>query len=374
MNPEITYFQILEDLKNKIIQTRQRMVHSVNVQMLIMYWDIGNTIDGMEQEQKWGAKIVQKLSRDLYTSFPDMKGISLRNLRYMRDFSLAYPDFKDGFSMLQQAAATFQDANNQSDTILQQPAAKLPGTTYVLHPAANIPWTHNQVVLDKVKTTEERIFYLVKCAQNGWSRNVLAVQIETKLHLRQGKALTNFDNTLPSPLSDLARETLKNPYLLDFLDLQEDIQERDLEQGLLKHLKKFLLELGRGFAYVGNQFNIKVEDDDFFLDLLFYNYHLHCFVIFELKIGDFKPEYAGKLNFYINTINNQVKGEADHATIGVLLCKTPNETVVKYSLQNILAPLGVAEYKLSTHLPKTLKNEIPSVKELEQALQEDNRK
>jgi len=234
-----------------------------------------------------------------------------------------------------------------------------------------LPWTHNIVLLDKLKTHEERLFYTQKCIQNGWSKNVLIHQIESNLYKRHGKAITNFEHTLPKYQSDLARETFKNPYLFDFLALGDEIHERELEKALIIHIKKFLLELGRGFAFLGNQQNLVVNGDDYFLDLLFYNYHLHCFVVFELKVGDFMPEYAGKLNFYINTIDDQIKGAEDKPTIGVLLCKTPNETVVKFALTGIQSPIGVAEYELINALPKGLSAQMPTVEELEAELEKE---
>ena len=234
---------------------------------------------------------------------------------------------------------------------------------------SQLPWTHNTILLDKLPSQEQRLFYVQKCIQNGWSKAILIHQIESDLYNRQGKAITNFEQTLPKYQSDLARETFKNPYLFDFLGIEEEIHERELEKALIQHIKKFLLELGRGFAFVGNQRNLVVNGDDFFLDLLFYNYHLHCFVVFELKVGYFLPEYAGKLNFYINTIDQQIKGAEDKATIGVLLCKTPNETVVKYALMGIQSPMGVAEYELINALPKQLKAQMPTVEELEKELE-----
>ncbi len=239
---------------------------------------------------------------------------------------------------------------------------------------AQIPWAHHIVLLNKIPSKELRVFYIKKTAENGWSKSVLAAQIESQLHLRQGNAITNFEATLPKAQSDLARETLKNPYVFDFLGLSEEMQERELEKSLMLHIKKFLLELGRGFAYVGNQFNLVIEEDDYFLDLLFYNYHLHCFVVFQLKIGKFKPEYAGKLNFYINTVDEQIKSTDHKPTIGVLLCKTPNQTVVKYALKGIKTPIGVADYEFAKALPKNIKSELPSIEELEAALENEARK
>ena len=266
----------------------------------------------------------------------------------MRAFAEAFPSF----TIVQQPAAQLQTADPLQIAIMQQPAAQL-------------PWGHLQVLLDKVKKPEQMAFYIQYCIDNGWSRNVLIEQINSRLFERKGNAITNFKETLPSIQSDLAQQTFKNPYVFDFLSLGEEIKERELENALTKHLKNFMLELGKGFAYVGRQKNLVVNGDDFFLDLLFYNYHLRCFVVFELKVGEFKPEFAGKLNFYVNTINGPLKGVDDKPTIGVLLCKTPNETVVRYSLQGIESPIGVADYQLAQALPRQLKSEMPTVEELE---------
>lgn len=346
------YVRVLTDLKTKIRQARQRAILAANAELLRLYWEIGKAILKQEQSEGWGRKTVERLSKDLRVEFPDMKGFSPRNLRYMRDFSIAYPHFP----ILQGHLAKLNSSEQQAP-ILQDALAKL-------------SWYHHTTLLDKVKDAEIRAFYILKTIENGWTRDIMMHQIEMSLHNRQGQAITNFEHTLPQPQSELAKETFKSPYLFEFLGMGEKFQERDLEKALIQHLKDFLLELGRGFAYVGNQYNLRVEDDDYFLDLLFYNFHLHCFVVFELKIGDFKPEYAGKLNFYVNAIDEQIKGEQDQPTIGVLLCKTPNETVIKYALKGISSPLGIADYKL----PETLKREMPTVEELEAAIEMENRK
>ena len=365
------YLKILQGLKEKIIQTRQRVSLSANAQLLSLYWEIGRTIAAMEGEQGWGAKTVEKLSIDLKTSFPEMKGLSPRNLRYMRDFSNAYPHFTLSASpveLLQQPAAITQSPDIQTGIILQQAAAKLDATSITNLELAQIPWSDHQVLLDKVKNADSRAFYIQQIIKNGWSRNVLVHQITSKLFQRQGKALSNFELTLPNPQSDLATETLKNPYLFDFLNMDAEAKEREVEAALIQHIRKFLLELGRGFAYVGNQFNLNVAGDDFFTDLLFFNFHLNCFVVFELKVGDFQPEFAGKLNFYINCIDEQIKGKEHHPTIGVLLCKTPNQTVIKYSLKSIGTPIGVADYELRKTLPKKLAKQMPTIEELEEQM------
>ena len=360
------YGQMLQDLKEKIRQARLRASVVVNAQLLQVYWEIGQTILEQQKRLGWGKKVIKQLSADLKMEFPDMKGFSERNLVYMQTFASAYPQF----AITQPAVAQITqgkpaELDNQIGTITQPVVAQLEKLI------GQLPWSHNTVVLDKLPSVEERLFYVQKCLQNGWSKAVLVHQIESDLFNRQGKAITNFEQTLPKYQSDLAKETFKNPYLFDFLGIEEEIHERELEKALIQHIKKFLLELGRGFAFVGNQHNLVVNGDDFFLDLLFYNYHLHCFVVFELKVGDFMPEYAGKLNFYINTIDQQIKGADDKPTIGVLLCKTPNETVVKFALTGIQSPIGVAEYELINSLPKQLKAQMPTVEELEAELDKE---
>ena len=339
------YSSVLTDLKEKIKVARIHAITTVNYELLRLYWEIGATILQIQKEHEWGAKIIDNLAVDLKIEFPDFKGLSPRNLRYMRMFAETYMDVP----ILQPAVAKLEQIENQSSAFWQPLVAK-------------IPWSHHIVILSKAKTQEQRAFYIQETVKNGWSKNVLLLNIASNLYERQGKTLNNFFNTLPAIDSDLVNETFKNPYTFDFLSFTSEVKERDIEKALVKHLKSFLLELGRGFAFINNQYNLKIDGDDFFLDLLFYNYHLHCFVVFELKVGDFRPEYAGKLNFYINALDAQLKGPGDKPTIGVLLCKTPHETVVKYALQNIDAPMGVAEYELKEAL---LKTEMPSRDELE---------
>jgi predicted nuclease of restriction endonuclease-like (RecB) superfamily len=368
------YQLILAGLKEKIRQARFKAALTANAQLLAIYWEVGQTIMQQENEEGWGAKTVERLSADLRAEFEDMKGLSVRNLRYMREFAKAYPHF----SILQQVAAKLEGSKNDVATILQPVVAKLPKTKKnkpypdFLQPlVAKIPWTHHTIILDRIKGREERVFYLQKTVQNGWSKSVLSLQIDNKLFERQGKAINNFANTLPAIDSDLAKETFKSSYVFDFLTLSEEAKEKDVERALMQHLKKFMLELGRGFAYVGNQFNLVVEGDDYFLDLLFYNINLKCYVVFELKIGDFKPEFTGKLNFYTNTVNEEIKNNDDKPTIGILLCKTPNKTVVKYSLQGIKSPIGVSDYQFANTLPKQLKGEMPTIEELEREIENE---
>lgn len=345
------YGSVLQLLKEKIWQARLRATHSVNKQLILLYHEIGNTILQQEKAGRWGAKIIDTLARDLKIEFPDMTGLSKRNLRYMKEFASAY-------SILQPLVAKLQNLVNE-EAVFVQPVV------------AQIPWTHHTLILDKLKTEQERLFYIQKTAENGWSKAILVLQIESGLYQRQGKSINNFPSTLPVYESDLAREMFKSPYVFEFLNLGEEAKERELEQGLIQHMKKFMLELGRGFAYVGNQYNLEVGGDDFFLDLLFYNTRLHCYVVFELKIGEFKPEYAGKLNFYLNTVDAQIKIPEDKPTIGILLCKSPNKTVVEYALRGIDKPMGVADFELKKHLPPALETELPTVKELEEELEKE---
>lgn len=348
------YIQIVSRLKEQIGRSRAKAALKVNEILLELYWEIGRAILEMQKSEGWGAKVIDRLSSDLKNDFPDFRGLSVRNLKYMVLFAKTYPEFG------QQVAAQIQNTDNQNITIRQ-------------HAAAQLPWGHHQLLLDKITDAGELSFYVQKCVEAGWGRNILAEQIKSDLYKRQGNAITNFRETLPAQHSDLVQQSIKNPYLFDFLSLTEEMRERDLEDALIRHIKQFMLELGRGFAYVGRQKNLVVQGDDFFLDLLFYNYNIHCFVVFELKVGDFKPEYAGKLNFYVNAVNEQIKGTDDKPTIGVLLCKTPNETVVRYSLQGIESPIGVAEYQLSEALPKQLSGEMPSVEELEAEIEKESK-
>lgn len=386
------YSLILHDLKEKIRQTRLRAAFTVNAQLLQLYWEIGNTILERKKMEGWGTKIIGRLANDLRAEFPDMKGLSQRNFEYMQTFAHAWPHFpfpqplvaeskkdkkrradilKISNSPIPQPAVAELPKGKKKKELLIESLVKISPDTIPQPLVAQLPWTHHTIILDKIQGLSERSFYVEKAIQNGWSKAVLFHQIESGLYNRQGKAITNFERTLPQYQSDLAREMFKNPYLFDFLNIGDEAKERELEKALMQHLRKFLLELGRGFAYVGNQYNVAVGGDDFFFDLLFYNTRLHCYVVFELKVGAFKPEYAGKLNFYLSTVDAQLKTPEDKPTIGVLLCKTPNETIVEYALRGIDKPMGVADFALNSALPKNLKSEMPTIEELEAALESE---
>jgi predicted nuclease of restriction endonuclease-like (RecB) superfamily len=330
------YAAWLAALKSRVEQARQRAVLSVNRELTGLYWQIGRDILERQRRQGWGAKVIDQLARDLHAAFPDMRGFSPRNLKYMRALAEAWPDAK----------------------IVQQAVAQL-------------PWSHVVTLLEKLKSNEERQWYALKSAEHGWSRNMLAMQITSRLHERQGSAVTNFSDRLPPPQSDLARETLKDPYIFDFLGLTEDAQERDIERALTQHITKFLLELGAGFAFVGRQYRLDVGGDEFFIDLLFYHLKLRCYVVVELKTSPFKPEYAGQLNFYLSAVDTQLKREDDQPTIGLLLCREKNRLVAEYALRGLAKPIGVAEYQLIRSVPEPLVSDLPSIEQIEAELRPD---
>ena len=311
-----------------------RAVVSVNRELILLYWQIGGDILARQQTEGWGAKVIDRLSRDLMHEFPDMKGFSVRNLKYMRKF-----------------AETYRDAS-----IVQQLAAQ-------------IPWFHNCVLLDQISDPDEREWYIRQTIQNGWSRNVLVHQIESGLFLRTGTAVTNFAATLPAPQSDLARDTIKDPYIFDFLGLGSEVSERELHQSLLERLRDFLIELGIGFAFVGSEYHLAVGDQDYYLDLLFYHTRLHCYVVIELKIGAFIPEYAGKLNFYLSAVDDLMRsGAADQPSIGILLCKDKNRVIAEYALRDMTKPMAVSTYLFERTLPQRFATQLPNPSQLADVL------
>jgi predicted nuclease of restriction endonuclease-like (RecB) superfamily len=340
MNPSLTtrpegYEDFLRDLKQRIRTAQVRAVLAVNRELVLLYWQIGRDIVERQDRAGWGAKIIESLSADLRAAFPEMQGFSPRNLKYMKAFAETWPDL----SLVQAALA-------------------------------QITWYHNIALLEKTKSAEERLWYARQTVQNGWSRNVLVLQIESGLYRRQGKAQTNFTATLPAPQSDLAQQVLKDPYNFDFLTLAEDARERELESGLLEHLRKFLLELGVGFAFVGSQYPIEVGGEDFRIDMLFYHLKLRCFVVIDLKMGAFQPEYAGKMNFYLSAVDDLLRHPADQPSIGVVLCKSRNAVVAEYALRDTAKPIGISEFLATVNLPAELKGSLPTVEELEAELKQ----
>lgn len=320
------YFSTLKALKDEIYKARVRAHLAINQELTLLYWRIGKEIIARKQELGWGSKVVDLLSQDLRHEFPEMKGLSSRNLIYMQTFAMAYSDYE-----------------------------------FTQQVAAQIPWGHNQTILDKISEAEQRIWYIKKTIENGWSRNVLALQIDSNLYKREGKAITNFKNTLPSRTSDLAQNIFKSEYNLEFLDIKEKIHERQLENKLIERIRDFLLELGTGFAFIGSQYKLTVAGDEFFIDLLFYHTKLHCYTVLELKSGKFEPSYLGQLEFYLTVIDSQIKQPSDEPSIGLLLCREANHLVVEYALKTKSQPMGVSKYTLSANkLPSELENALPS--------------
>ena len=331
--PPAGYADWLTELKTRIHNAQQRAALAVNRDLVLLYWQMGRDILERQGREGWGAKVIARLAHDLRTAFPDMKGFSRANLMSMRAFAEAWPD----------------------PQIVQQAVGQL-------------PWGHNLVLLAKLKQPTLRLAYARRAIEHGWSRAVLTIHIETRLLEREGQAQTNFGERLPAPGSDLARQTLKDPYLFDFLGIGRQADEREIESALVRHVTQFLLELGAGFAFVGRQVHLEVGGDDFFIDLLFYHLKLRCYVVIELKAEKFKPEHLGQLGFYMTAVDRQVKSDQDAPTIGLLLCKSRNKVVAEYALRNSSLPMGVAEYELIESLPATLQTALPSIEQIEQEL------
>jgi len=332
-----SYSEVLTGLKHRITQERIRTVLTANSAMVLLYWDIGNTILERQQIEGWGAKVIDRLSADLRTEFPDMKGLSSRNLKYMRAFAAAWPD-----------------------------------KSIVQGVLAQITWYHNLALLDKLQKSKERQWYAQKTIENGWSRNILVLQIEQKLYQRQGKAINNFPAALPPEQSDMAEQVFKDPYLFDFLGTADPRREREVEESLVSHVQQFLLELGAGFAFVGRQVPLEVADQDYYLDLLFYHLKLRCYVVIELKAVEFDPAFVGQMNLYLSAVDDLMRHPDDKPTIGLLLCKSKKRIIVEYALRDFCKPIGVAEWqtRLVRSLPKELKPSLPSIQQLEKELSE----
>jgi len=325
------------ELKSKFRQAQLTAAIKVNSTLLAFYWELGADIVAKQQHSVWGEGFLTQLSQDLMAEFPEVKGFSVRNLKYIRQWRSFY---------------------HHPQAIGQQAVAQL----------CQIPWGHNIAIISKTQTQQEALYYVANTLKHGWSRSVLTHQIESRLWQREGKAMHNFAQTLPAMQSDLAQQTLKDPYVFDFLSLTAEHNERELEQALVKHITQFLLELGAGFAYLGKQVPLQVGERDFFLDLLFYHTRLHCYVVVELKTGDFEPEHAGKLNFYLKAVDEQLRQPGDQASIGILLCKHRDKLVAEYALSDINKPIGVSEYQLTQALPEMLKSSLPSIEQIEAEL------
>jgi predicted nuclease of restriction endonuclease-like (RecB) superfamily len=323
------YSKLLDEIVSRIATSRVRAALGVSRELVLLYWSIGREILIRQESEGWGARVIDRLGQDLQARFPGVEGFSPRNLKYMRSLAQAWPDV----------------------SIVPQRVALL-------------PWGHLRLLLDRVKEPDAMQWYLQAALEHGWSRDVLAHMIGGQLRERQGRSLTNFRVVLPPSDSDMAEQVLRDPYNFDFLTLTDPVRERALERGLLIHLRDLLLELGRGFAFLGSQVPLPVGDQMFYLDLLFYHVRLHCYFVIELKTGDFKPEYAGKLNFYLSAVDGEMKTERDDPTIGLLLCETRNEAIVELSFKDVKKPIGVSTYTVTRELPKALEQDIPSIEDL----------
>lgn len=326
------YLATIEQVKQEIKLAQYRAAMHVNADLVLLYHSIGCVIN---EHKAWGNKFIDNLASDIRMEFPNSKGYSVRNLKYMAKFALAYPDRE-----------------------------------FVQTVSAQIPWSHNTAILDKIKDPEQRVWYIKKTAENGWSHSVLIHQIESGLYQRQAVAekVSNFENRLPVPQSELAVQTMKDPYIFDFIPFREDMVERDIERALVQDVTKLLLELGTGFAFLGNQYHLNVGGDDFYIDLLFYNLNLRCYVVIELKTGEFRPEYAGQLNFYLSAVDGIMKTEQDNPSIGLLLCKSKNNLVAEYSLKDMSKPIGISEYRVTSDLPAELEKQLPSVEDIQRRI------
>ena len=326
------YLKIIDDIRLKIKTSQHKAVLAANSELITLYWNIGVTIN---KHSVWGNKFIENLARDIKLDFPNATGFSVRNLKYMAKFAKLFPDLE-----IVQAAL------------------------------AQITWYHNMALMDKIKDANTYLWYAAQTVENGWSRNILVHQIEYGLYERQAVAVktTNYDKRLPSPLSELAEQTLKDPYIFNFIEYHSGMVEREIESELVKNITKLLLELGTGFAFVGNQYHIEVENEDFYIDLLFYHLKLRCYVVIEIKSGDFKPEYAGKLNFYISAVDDLLKTAQDNPTIGILLCKNKKGMIAEYALRDIEKPIGVSEYNLFDTLPAEYENMLPSAEDFERRI------
>ncbi|MCC7202482.1 MAG: DUF1016 family protein [Nitrospirae bacterium] len=331
------YVALFQEIKTKIQKTRLRTVMSANAAMINLYWEIGQSILRRQSQEGWGAKVVDRLSYDLCETFPEMKGFSPRNLLFMRSFAESWPDVKKVKQLVSQ-----------------------------------LPWGHIIVLLQRVKSPDVRGWYIREAIECGWSRNILTLQIDGRAHERHGKVVSNFQKTLPPADSDMAAQIFKDPYVFDFLGTASARREREVEQALVDHIQKFLLELGAGFAFVGRQIHLEVGDNDFYVDLLFYHLRLRCYVVVELKAVAFEPAFIGKLNMYLSAVDDLLRHPDDKPTIGLLLCRSKNKLVVEYALRDLRKPIGVAhwETKLTRSLPKELKSSLPSIEEIETELSE----
>ena len=334
------YRLFLSELKEKVRKTQLKASIAANTIIVDFYWELGKEIARLDTTNNWGTKLIEQLATDLRLEFSEVKGFSRRNLYAIRQW---YLFFSTRFEFVPQAVA-------------------------------QLPWGHQRLIVNKIKDIDVALTYAVACLENSWSRDTLEANIDSNFHLRVGNSQSNFLSTLPSIHSDLANQTIKNPYYFDFIEVTDEHSEREIEKELIKHISEFMVELGKGFAFVGKQYNIEVNNNDYYIDLLFYHLQLRCYVVFELKAGKFKPEYAGKLNFYISAVDSQLKLSVDNPTIGIILCRTTDSIEVEYALRDIQKPIGISNFELQKMIPDKLKSSLPTIEEIENELSKSNPK
>lgn len=354
------YPVLLASIKERIRRARVRAIMAVNAELNALYWEVGALIADRQQREGWGAGVIPRLARDLHNEFPEEKGLSARNIDRMLAFYREYPYLE----VSPQAVAKTEDALMRTE-ISPRPVAEIPAELLLA-----VPWGHHDLLRAKIKDLPTRAWYMQASVENGWSRSVLLAQIQNEAHERAGKAASNFTLRIPPPGSDLVQQALKDPYVFDFLTLDDDFRERELELGLVAHLEKFLIELGQGFAFVGRQYHLNFQDRDFYLDLLFYHLRLRRYVVIEIKRGKFKPEYAGKVNFYCNVVDDVLRHEGDEPTIGLILCQEPNRVFAEYTLRGVETPIGVSGYELTRALPPEMESTMPTIEQIEAELGE----
>ncbi len=356
MNDLTQYSGLLIEIKTRIQTAQTRAVLAVNAELIGLYWQIGQLLDARQAEEGWGSGVIPRLALDIRNELPEVKGFSERNLKRMLAFYRAYAQ---EVTFVPQPVA-------QMEAPEKVPQVVAPNETQTgALPMLSLPWGHHILLLERVKDIFQRRWYMAQALTCGWSRNVLALQIDGAAHARQGQAVTNFAHRLPAAQSELAQQALKDPYIFDFLTLDSVFHERELETGLVQHLEKFLLELGQGFAFVGRQYHLAVGENDFYIDLLFYHLKLRCYLVIELKRGDFKPEYAGKINFYCNVVDDTLRHASDAPTIGLMLCQGKDNMLAEYALRGIDKPIGIASYELTRALPDELQSVLPSIEAIE---------
>lgn len=367
------YASLLKNVKKRILIAQQHAYYSANAELLRMYWDVGEMLFTSKTKDGWGKKTLQRLAKDLKNEYADIKGFSIRNMQCMMQFYKEYNKeltmYKSNETSITQLpiAQLDKDPNQRESPITQSAIAQLPINNFCL-PIVHLSWTNNLLLMQKVKDIKARYWYMVQCITSNWTVEYLKEAIELDYYKRHGALANNFQLTLPKPEAEEVRNSLKDPYLFDMVTFTDKYDERDVELGLVKHVEKFLMEMGAGFAFLGRQYHIEVAGDDYYLDMLMYNTFMHRYMVVELKVTEFKPEYVGKLNFYCSAVDDILCREGDNKTIGLLLCKTKDRIKAEYALRDINKPIGISDYKLGQALPKDLRSSLPSIEEIEEEL------